>query len=205
MQLPGRADRLREQPYRDMAALVDALAVHLGPELREPFAFFGLSMGAKVCWTLAHRLRELGRPMPTALYLAGAAAPGWLEGRIDWDVADHEIIGYLRQMGGTPPEVLEHPELLAALLPTLRADLTLVDSWHFAPAEPLAIPIRAFAGVDDVEGGPERMAGWEAQTSGAFSLRRLDCGHFFDAAGEALVLDLISADMRCAPERTAAR
>lgn len=144
-------------------------------------------------------------PTPSALYLAGAAAPGWPEGRIDWDVSDDEIVAYLRRMGGTPPEVLDQPVLLAALLPTLRADLTLVDSWRFAPAEPLSIPIRAFAGTDDVEGGPERMAGWAEQTAGEFSLTRVAGGHFFDAAGEALVVGRIAADMARQRDRTAAR
>jgi medium-chain acyl-[acyl-carrier-protein] hydrolase len=195
VQLPGRADRLREQPYTAMPDLVDALVERLQNLLDIPFAFFGLSMGAKVCWTLAHRLRELGLPGPVALYLAGAASPGWPEGRVDWAVPDDEMIAYLREMGGTPPEVFEHPALLTVLLQTLRADLTLVDSSWFVAAEIFDVPILAFAGTEDVEGGPERMAGWGAQTRGSFALTEVPGGHFFDEAGEALMLDHIAAGL----------
>lgn len=195
VQLPGRADRLREQPYTEMPDLVEALAERLQNMLDIPCAFFGLSMGAKVCWTLAHRLREQGRPGPVALYLAGAAAPGVPEGRVDWDLPDEEMVAYLREMGGTPPEVFEHPALLTVLLQTLRADLTLVDSSWYSPTSVLDVPILAFAGTEDVEGEPSRMAGWAAQTSGTFALTEVACGHFFDEAGEALMLDHIAASL----------
>lgn len=195
VQLPGRAERLRERPYSDMDEVVGALADRFVGMLDRPCAFYGLSMGAKVCWTLTHRLRERGLPGPTALYLAGAAAPGWPEGRMDWNVTDAEIVAYLKEMGGTPPEVLEHPELVATLLPMLRADLTLVDCAQFTPKEPLDVPIRAFAGTDDVEGGPERMTGWAEQTRGPFSLTEIPGGHFFDEAGEAVVLATIAAEL----------
>lgn len=196
VQLPGRADRLREPPYTAMAPLVAALTDVVEPLLDLPFACFGLSMGAKLCWAFAHRLRELALPMPLSLYLAGAAAPGLREGRQDWNVPDEDLIGYLRHMGGTPPELFAHPELLALLLPTLRADLTVVDSFEFEPATPLDVAIRAFAGTEDVEGGPGRMRGWGLQTSRAFTLEAVPGGHFFDIAGRIRVARVITEDFR---------
>jgi len=196
VQLPGRADRLREPPYTAMPSLVAALVEVVEPLLDLPFACYGLSMGAKVCWALTHRLRERAMPMPLGLYLAGAAAPGWQEGRADWNVPDEELVGYLREMGGTQPEIFSHPQLLASLLPTLRADLTLVDTFHFQPTVPLAVLIRAFAGTEDVEGGPERMRGWGRQTSRRFTLEAVPGGHFFDAAGERRVARAIIDDLR---------
>lgn len=196
VQLPGRAGRLWERPFATMAPLVDALVDALWPMLDRPFACYGLSMGAKVCWALTHRLRELAMPMPIALYLAGAAAPEWREGRTDWELHPEALIAYLREMGGTPPQIFEEPELLAVLLPTLRADLTLVDNFRFHPATPLAVPIRAFAGVDDVEGSAERMHGWRAQTTEWFALDTVPGGHFFDATGERQVIRTITEDLR---------
>ncbi|MGW4393668.1 thioesterase II family protein [Amycolatopsis nivea] len=194
VQLPGRADRLRERPYARMADLVDVLAEVVVPHTSRPYAFYGLSMGAKVCWALAHRLRADGVPQPRALFLACAAAPDVPEGRDDWaDVPDEELVTYLREMGGTPPELFRHPDLLASLLPALRADLALVDGFRFEPGEPLEAPIRAFAGTDDVEGAPERMLGWQRQTRGSFRLDPVAGGHFFDAAGVRRVTAAIAA------------
>ena len=202
VQLPGRAERLRERPFSAMEPLVEALAEVVTPLLDLPYACFGSSMGAKVSWALTHRLRDQGRPLPLSLYLSGAAAPDLPEGRVDWDVPDEVLIEYLRGMGGTTPEVFAYPQLLASLLPTLRADLTLVDSFCFRPATPIAVPIRAFAGTDDVEGGPERMRGWGRQTTARFTLEAVPGGHFFDADGERRMTRVIAEDIALALGRT---
>jgi surfactin synthase thioesterase subunit len=195
VQLPGRADRFRTPPMESMASLVDVLVEVLEPLLDQPFAFFGLSMGAKVAWALGHRLRDQGLPAPTVLFVASAAAPAWSEGRASWNTPDDDLIAYLRTMGETPPEIFSEPQLLAALLPTLRADLTLVDTFRMVPATPLTVPIRAFAGIDDPEGTPERMCGWATETSGRFELDVVSGGHLFDTAGELHVIRTISADL----------
>jgi medium-chain acyl-[acyl-carrier-protein] hydrolase len=195
VQLPGRADRFREPPFETMAQLLDELIEVIGPLLDQPFAFYGLSMGARVSWALAHHLRSRQLPMPAALYLASVAAPGCEEGRADWDVGKEDLLRYLRTMGGTPPELFSEPELLASLLPTLRADLTVVDSFRFRPPRPLDLPIRAFAGLDDAEGPPDRMRGWRAETRGRFDLDVVPGGHFFNAAGELQVIRTITDDL----------
>jgi medium-chain acyl-[acyl-carrier-protein] hydrolase len=195
LQLPGRAERFREPPFDTMAPLIDALLEVIGSLFDQPFAFYGLSMGARVAWALTHGLRERAMSMPSVLYLASAAAPGWEEGRAGWDVRKDDLVGYLREMGGTPPEIFSEPELLASLLPTLRADLTLVNTFRFRPSAPLDVPIRAFAGIDDVEGSPERMSGWRTETCGRFDLHIVPGGHFFDTAGELQVIRTITDDL----------
>lgn len=193
VQLPGRADRFREPALDQMPVLIDHLVDVLRPLLNEPYAFYGLSMGARVAWALTHRLRDEGLPLPARLFLASVAAPGRREGKAHW--TEDEVLAYLRHMGGTPPEIFAEPALLAGLLPTLRADLTLVDSFHLRPATPLEMPIHAFAGVDDVEGSPERMDGWRAETSGRFDLDVVIGGHFFDPAGERQVVQTITDEL----------
>jgi medium-chain acyl-[acyl-carrier-protein] hydrolase len=192
LQLPGRGDRLQEPPFETMEPLLDTLVEVVRPMLDQEFVFYGLSMGAKVAWALAHSLREHGMTMPSVLYLASAAAPGLEESSPD---GKDDLVGYLRDMGGTPPEIFSQPDLLAVLLPTLRADLTLVNSFRFHPADRLEMRIRAFAGVDDVEGSPERMSGWRLETRGHFSLDIIPGGHFFDAAGELRVIRTIAHDL----------
>jgi surfactin synthase thioesterase subunit len=193
VQLPGRADRFREPPLDSMPALLDRLVEVLRPLLGEPFAFYGLSMGAWVAWALAHRLRAESMPLPLMVFLTSVASPDRRRGQAEW--ADEAVLDYLHRMGGTPPEILGEPELLAGLLPTIRADLTLVDSFRFRAAMPLDIPIRAFAGIDDAEGSPERMTGWRAETFGRFDLDVVTGGHFLDPAGEAEVIGIVTAEL----------
>lgn len=194
VQLPGRADRFGEPAFERMPELVDHLVNVLRPLLDEPYAFYGLSMGARVAWALTHRLRDEGLSLPARLFLASTAAPAHREGRADW--SEEQVIAYLRRMGGTPPELFAEPALLAALVPTLRADLNLVDSFQLRPATPLQTPIHAFAGVDDVEGSPQRMVGWRAETLGRFELDVVTGGHFFDGAGERRVIGAIADELR---------
>lgn len=195
VQLPGRADRFREMPYERMTSLVDELIEVTGPLLGQPFACYGVSMGARVAWALAHALRERAMPAPRMLFVAASAAPDLDDGVWPWEGRDDGLEGYVREMGGTPAEVLAHPELLAGLLPTLRADLTVLSTHGFHPPVPLDVPIRGFAGIDDAEASPERMSGWRTETTARFDQSPLPCGHFFDSASERLVIQAIGSDL----------
>lgn len=195
VQLPGRADRFLESPYERMAPLLDDLIGVLGPVLCRPFACYGTSMGARVAWALAHALRERAMPMPRALYVAASAAPRLDNGIWRWEGRPDGLEGYVREMGGTPDEVLAEPELVAALLPTLRADLTVLSTHDFRPAIPLDVRIRAFAGVADDEAPPTRMRAWSDETSARFDLDVLGCGHFVDPDTERLMIEAISVDL----------
>lgn len=195
VQLPGRADRFLERPYERMTPLVDDLIGVLAPVLGRPFACYGASMGARVAWALAHALRERAMPMPQALYVAASSAPRLDNGSWRWEGREDGLEGYIREMGGTPPEVLAEPELVAALLPTLWADLTVLSTHGFRPMTPLDVRIRAFAGVADDEAPPARMAAWSDETVGPFDLDALECGHFFDPDTERLVVEAIGRDL----------
>lgn len=195
VQLPGRADRFLEKAYDRMPPLVDKLIEVIKPLLDQPLAFYGVSMGGRVAWTLAHALRDRGMPTPRALFVAASAAPCLDNGVWQWENHADGLEGYLREMGGTPAEVLAEPELVAGLLPTLRADLTVLSSHGFQATTPLDLPIRAFAGTGDPEASPARMRGWAAETSGAFALEEVPGGHFFDPDGERRVIQAIGRDL----------
>ncbi|MCH0563640.1 MULTISPECIES: thioesterase II family protein [unclassified Streptomyces] len=183
VQLPGRADRFTETPYERMTPLIDDLVGAMEPLLDRPFALYGVSMGARVSWALTHALRERGLPGPRALFVAASVAPACDDGQWEWDGREDGLEGYVRDMGGTPVEVLEQPELLAGLLPTLRADLTVLSTHDFHPETPLDIPIHAFAGTEDPEAHPARMEDWSRETRDRFSLTPVPGGHFFDDEG----------------------
>lgn len=195
VQLPGRADRFIEPAHDSMTGLVHDLVDVLKPLLDRPFAFYGISMGARVAWALAHTLREQAMPLPTRLYLACDPAPATDDGTWPWEGRADGLVGYLREMGGTPPDVLEQPELLRAILPTLRADLAVLSTNDFRPVAPLDVPICAFAGVDDPVGTPELVASWRAETTAGFRLYHLASGHFLNTAAEHQVVQTIVQDL----------
>lgn len=191
VQLPGQADRFREPPHERMAELMEELVTAVEPLLDRPFACYGFSMGARVAWALVHELRERGMAQPRKLFVSSCAAPALDDGHFDWEGNPGGLEGYVREIGGTPDEVLAEPALLSTLLPTLRSDLTVLSTHVFRPDPPLDMPIHAFAGVDDVAAAPARMRDWAAETTAAFTLDELACAHFPDAAAERRVLDAV--------------
>jgi medium-chain acyl-[acyl-carrier-protein] hydrolase len=201
VQLPGRLDRFGEAPYENMDPLVDKLADVIEPLLDQPFACYGASMGAQVAWALTHALRDRAMPMPRKLYIASSAAPGAEEPVRGWNEPDSRLVQYMVDLGGTPPEILAEPDLLARLLPMLRADLTVLGTHALRPAAPLEVPIRAFAGREDVEASPERMSAWRAETCARFDLDVVAGGHFFTPAGQRQVIEVISDELARADEQ----
>jgi medium-chain acyl-[acyl-carrier-protein] hydrolase len=195
VQLPGRLDRFGEAPYYSMERLVDKLADVIEPLLDRPFACYGASMGARVAWTLAHALRDRAMPRPRLLYVASLAAPALDTNGRDWECPDSRLVQRLRELGGTPPEVLDAADLLPRVISVLRADLIVLGTQRFRPDSPLDIPIHAFAGSDDTHAPPGRMTAWRAETRARFTLDVVPGGHFFSAAGLRQVMAAISSEL----------
>ena len=195
-QLPGRGSRLREVPFTSMAEVVDAVAGVIGPYLDKPFALLGHSMGAIIAFELARRLRREGRAMPLQLFASGRRAPQIPSSEEPtYALPDPEFIKELRRLKGTPDEVLEHPELMELLLPLIRADFSVTQTYHYTPEPPLDCPISVFGGTHDRDVSPEQLEPWREQTTSAFSLRLIPGDHFFIHTSRAALLDALSAQL----------
>ncbi|KAB1943840.1 thioesterase [Micromonospora sp. ALFpr18c] len=196
VQLPGRANRIDEPPFHAMDELVDGLVDAVEPLLDRPVAVFGASMGARVGWQLAHALRERELPMLRALYVSASSAPSLDREVRGWDGPDEGLVQYMQRLGGTPAQFLDDPELLAGIVATLRADLTVLSTHTYQPDVLLDIPITAFAGVDDEESTPQQIEPWGKETTGPFVMNVIEGGHFLDTFAMRLVTDAISEDLR---------
>lgn len=180
VQYPGRGSLLGVPPFERIDPLTQAVVELLTPRLDVPFAFFGHSMGALVAFEAARALRERLLTQPVHLFVSGSGAPHRrTERRSFHNLPDAELIDELRRLGGTPPEVLDNPELLSLFLPILRADFAVCDNYVYAHGTPLDTPISAFAGDGDFETEPEACAAWREQTTAEFALRVLRGDHFF--------------------------
>jgi len=197
-QLPGRGTRLREEPFTNLDALVAAVAEAIAPLLDKPFALFGHSMGAMISFELARRLREQGQPQPSHLFISGRRAPQLPnDDPISYNLPDAELGQELLRLNGTPKEVLEHPELMELMLPLLRADFSVVETYDYRPGVPLDCPLTVFGGLRDAEVSREQLDAWREQTTGEFALRMLPGDHFFlnDAQAQTLLLSAVARDL----------
>lgn len=196
VQLPGRIERVREPPFSQIKPLVEATAEALLPFFDKPFAFFGHSMGAIIGYELANLLRREKKATPIHLFVSGHSAPH-LRNRpvISYNLPDDEFVEEVRRLKGTPEEVLEHPELLALMIPLLRADFEVCETYSSSNAPPLNCPITAFGGTED-EGVPrEKIEGWREHTNGPFSMHILLGDHFFINTQQSAIVRKIVRDL----------
>ncbi|MEV6569034.1 thioesterase II family protein [Streptomyces kronopolitis] len=169
VQLPGRETRFAEPALTSLDEAVTALAPHLADHTDLPYAFFGHSMGALIAFESARRLRALGTRLPDHLFLSGMRAPGLPDRDPRHTLPDDELLA-TADFGGVDAEVQE------LLLPLLRADLTLCETYTPRAEAPLPCPLTVLAGSDDDSVDRTELAGWREHTSA-------DCAvHLFPGA-----------------------
>jgi len=180
VQLPGRENRLGDRPIDDAATLVREMLAGIRPYLDRPFVIFGHSMGALLAFELARELRRLGYPQPRHLFLSAHRAPQ-LPGLLPHvhSLTRSEFIAELRNLEGTPEEVLAHEELMQIAEPILRADFKLCELYEYVPGEPLDIPLSIFGGADDPKITESVLEPWRQQTRASMKLRIFPGGHLF--------------------------
>lgn len=198
VQPPGRETRIGETPFTDLAALVDAMHAALLPKLRErPFAFFGHSNGALMAFELTRLLRRRNDPLPLHLFVSGRPAPQLeLDDPPVHDLPEDEFVEELRRLQGTPEEILQHSELLQLVVPLLRADFSLGETYGFVPEAPLELPVSAYGGERDAEVPQAHVEAWREQAGGAFDTRMFPGGHFFVNEDRAQVVREVSDALR---------
>jgi surfactin synthase thioesterase subunit len=179
VQLPGRAMRMREAPIDDMDTLVSALLPHLRPALVKPYQLFGHSNGALMAFAVLDSLLKLGAPAPQAIILSAKAAPNapWRREPMS-TLPEARFLERLKELDGTPPELLADLELMRLLSPMIRADFRLGETFAMpAPAPALAtVPALLIAGRDDAM-PPEDVFAWRTLFPASRQVT-LSGGHF---------------------------
>lgn len=180
VQLPGRENRMGEAAFDRIEPLVDALIEGTAAWRDRPWAVLGHSNGALLAFEWARRLRDRGDAGPVHLFASGRRAPDVPSRRAPTaHLPDDAFLDELRALNGIPREVLEHPELMALLLPTLRADVALNEAYVFRAAPPLDVPITALGGTRDEKAARADLEAWGRHTTGPFTLRLFSGDHFF--------------------------
>ena len=195
VELPGRAARLDEPPFTSMSALMEELRHALQPLTTVPFGFFGDSVGSLMAYEATRQLRSQNSRTAMHLFVSGRRSPNLVSAAPPATPVDPtaNFSRHSGRIGGTPAAIMEHPELLAALLPALRADLALADGYSVDPGHHIDCPITALGGAGDpsFSGG---IQSWREFTLGKFRTRIFPGGHFYiSTAAEALAKEIIHA------------
>ena len=194
--LPGRERRFREPARTRMEPLADELLESLRPHLDAPFALFGHSMGAAIAFEVARRLDREGMA-PAHLFVSARRAPQRPpEGEPIHALPEDEFVRRVGELDGTPDEVLRDREMMELVLPILRADFILSETYRYREGPPLGMPITALGGSADAHVSRDDLLGWGEQTRGSFRHLRFAGGHFFLQTHRAELLRAVGDDLR---------
>ncbi|MBV1869416.1 MAG: alpha/beta fold hydrolase [Gammaproteobacteria bacterium] len=184
IQLPGRGGRFNEPSVTELPTLIEHITKALEPLIQMPSVFFGHSMGAIVAYEICTTLKQSNKKQPALLVLSACSAPDskqqstalhTLPSKLFWE--EVQIIN------GTSSEVLDNPELLELLEPSLRADFKIVYDWRQLNTQPeadkLSVPIVLFGGKNDDSVSLEQLQMWQKYTSKIGQTYLFSGDHFF--------------------------
>ncbi|GGN53869.1 thioesterase [Streptomyces albiflavescens] len=203
VQLPGREERFVEEPYTDAvraAAEAYTAATRQLPDGAR-VAVFGHSLGAVLAYELAHRLAEDPGVRLDALVVSGS--PGPWSGRADRasGLPDEEFLARVRTFAGYAHPALANPEMRDLLLPLLRADVRMHETYRPASDRPLSAPVLSLRGRDDELVSAAETAEWSGATTGRLTTADLDGGHMYLTENPGALLRLISAELHAGRAR----
>ncbi|MET9516834.1 alpha/beta fold hydrolase [Streptomyces sp. NPDC002994] len=210
IQYPGRENRLFEEPARSVAALVDSVTEVLAGRLGvvRP-VLFGHSMGAIVAFEVARRLErsDVG-PAPTGLVASACSAPSNRSERAErlapvGEEHDSDVLARIMGLGGTAQGVGEHAELIALVLPAIRADLAALASYRAADGAAVGCPVTVFVADGDSD-VPVADAGlWGTHTTaGDTEVHVFEGDHFYLSKVPKDFLDLLQETVRTSRPET---
>ncbi|MEU8700914.1 alpha/beta fold hydrolase [Streptomyces sp. NPDC048680] len=178
VQYPGRQDRRLDPSADSIEALADELFRVLDPQDDTPLALFGHSMGSVVGFELARRLEAAGRP-PAVFFASGRRGPSRVRTEFVHRRDDAGLIEEMKKLNGTDLALLDDREMLDLIMPVLRADYRLVETYERGPGPRLSCPVVAMTGDADPRVTIDEARGWAEETSGAFELLVHPGGHFY--------------------------
>lgn len=194
VELAGRGRRFDEAPCTVAETVIDEVVAALGELAPLPTLFFGHSLGARLAFGAAVAYAARGAVVGLVAAAATPPVPGRGGARAGLAALPRdELIAELAELGGTPPAVLAHADLMDLLLPMIRADLVLAE-WTTAAATEgaLACPVTVLLGRDDATVGAAAAEAWRASTRGDCTVRELDGGHFFVGTHRAALLGVVA-------------
>ncbi len=180
IELPGRGRRIRENLLTDIPPMVEDYYTQIAGRLSEPYAIYGHSMGALLGLKLTERLSEKNHPPPLHLFLSGRAAPSVVdpERKKRYLMPKNEFIEKIRELDGSPEEVLKDDELMNFFEPILRADFQAIETYNHYQKANLPTPIDVFIGSEEKITIQEAYR-WQEETTANVDVKVLSGKHFF--------------------------
>lgn len=196
VELPGHGGRLREVPFTRLRPLIEHVTDRLAERIDKPYVLFGYSMGALLAYEIAHELARRRWAGPRALIVAASEAPHAPPSRSPvHDLPRAVLLDRLDRFEGANTAMLRNEELGEVMLPRLRADMAVCETYAHQARPPLDCPLAAFGGESDTNVPRASLEAWAELTSGDFSVTYIPGGHFFLDSSRAVFAERLSAEL----------
>lgn len=180
IQPPGRGTHFNTSCINDMELMTSQLASAITPLLDKPFVFFGHSLGSRVAFELAAKLKSLNYNLPNHFIASGSRAPHKrVNKRPIHNLTNKEFIAELKRLNGTPTVILENQELMEFLMPMLRADFEIAYSHQYEGKQKINCPVSIFGGTEDKDVSLDDLNSWTDLFSQENEIQTFKNGHFF--------------------------
>jgi len=182
IELAGRGKRITDPFYNSVEEGIDDILTIIKEELSKgPYALFGHSMGSMFCYELAIKIKELRLNQPQHIFFSGRGAPD-IPPKTE---RNYHLLGIddfknkIMDMGGTPPEFFDYPELIELFIPLLRNDFSLAST-NFLDRKvvPHDCNISVLLGKNEKITADQAHA-WRNHTQGICFTYYFNGGHFF--------------------------
>lgn len=182
IQLPGRENRIKEKPYENLKDIVKSLyneiLSYLEEQQQASFYFFGHSMGSLVSYELSLYMLNKKSDLPDHLFVSSFSSPNNQEKTKKY-LTNSDVISKLKNLNGTPLELLEDKAFLEIFLPAVKADFNIVNSYQENEnIFQIPIPITVLFGTKDIISVSD-ILDWKLYTSKDFNYQIFNGDHFY--------------------------
>lgn len=163
IELPGRGRRFGEPFSESLVTAAVEAAEKAAPLARlGEYALFGHSLGSIMALETARALEEMTVPSGRCVFVSGRVAPhvACRDAALHMG-ADEELVREVRRLGGTPEDVLSDGQFLEYLLPIVRNDFRLLETYEPRVSPKIHSPVHVCSGDSDPDASAELLPRWE--------------------------------------------
>lgn len=179
VELPGRGTRVKEALLTDIEAMAADIFRQIKDRLQQPYAIYGHSLGAILCYLVTIKIVENKLNQPVHLFVSGRGGPSVVRnGPFTSELPREAFIDKVKELGGLPNELLQDDYIMNFFEPILRSDFKGVEQYKYKGPFMLNIPVTVMIGQDEKVSYADALE-WRKETSKEVAVKVFPGKHFF--------------------------
>ncbi len=184
LELAGRGKRISEKCFYDAGLCAKDLFERNYNLFKEGrYAFFGHSLGTIIAYELSKIIHDNNFPEPEHMFLSGRPAPcEKVKSAFDnmSELNDDDFIAKFSAASALPEQILNNKEILNMILPVLRADISMAESYSSGcKSYKMPYDISVFYGKQDELFSEKDACTWRKCTDNNCNEYGFDGSHFY--------------------------